>query len=132
MVGKIYILISPSGKKYAGQTTQPIHKRFKRHQSKSSSCVAIREAIQKHGWDAFEKHYFEVVDDWDLDYIELILVEELDSLVPNGYNLKEGGGSHGKASEETKRKISEAQIGEKIGIMGNQKRKHTKKPSVSQ
>ncbi|AGE48404.1 GIY-YIG catalytic domain-containing endonuclease [Paramecium bursaria Chlorella virus AN69C] len=109
-MGFIYILISPSGKKYVGQTVRYIRKRFKEHQSPGSKCGALKNAIQKYDWNAFESYYFEVIDDWDLDYIETILIEELDSLVPNGYNLK-GGGGNGKHSEESKRKMSDVSQG---------------------
>jgi len=109
-MGFIYIL-TYNQKQYVGQTVRVIEQRFKEHQRPDSSCRALARAIKKYGWDAFETHYFEVVDDWDLDYIEMILIEELESLAPYGYNLKEGGGSRGKFSNETKQKMSEAKYG---------------------
>ncbi|AGE51445.1 GIY-YIG catalytic domain-containing endonuclease [Paramecium bursaria Chlorella virus CvsA1] len=111
-MGYIYILTHKQ-KRYIGQTSQNIYMRFKQHQRRASGCTAIRNAIQYHGWDTFDKDYFEWVDDWDLDYIEMILIEELQTLTPNGYNLKEGGGSHGKMSEDSRRKMSIANKGEK-------------------
>jgi hypothetical protein len=115
-MGYIYMLTSPNGKSYIGQTTRPIQKRFEQHQ-KSSRCVAIYNAIQYHGWDNFEKDWYECPDE-DLDFDEELLVREMGTLVPNGYNLKEGGGSRGKHSEETIQKMSETKTGEKNPMWG--------------
>ncbi|AGE49562.1 GIY-YIG catalytic domain-containing endonuclease [Acanthocystis turfacea Chlorella virus Can0610SP] len=108
-MGFIYMLTSPSGKSYIGQTIRQIEERFKKHQVPSSNCVAISNAIQKYGWDNFEKHWYEVPDD-DLNDHEELMVEVLGTLSPSGYNLKEGGGN-GKPSEETRRKIGAANTG---------------------
>jgi len=110
-MGYIYMLTSPSGKIYIGQTTHPIEKRFQQHQQKSSNCVAIYNAIQYHGWDNFEKDWYECPDE-DLNFDEELLVREMETLSPGGYNLKEGG-DNGKMSAETKQKMSEARRGEK-------------------
>ena len=119
------MLTSPSGKSYIGQTTRPIEKRFQTHQQKSSGCVAIYRAIQKHGWENFEKDWYECPDE-DLDFDEELLVREMDTLAPRGYNLKEGGGSTGKLSEETKQKMSEAQRGDKNHNYGKTSSDETK------
>ena len=102
------MLTSPSNKSYIGQTIRSIEDRFEEHQ-RPSSCIAIYRAIQKHGWENFEKHWYEVPDE-DLNDHEELMIEVLGTLVPCGYNLKEGG-SNGKLSEEVKRKISEAHVG---------------------
>lgn len=105
-----------SGKSYIGQTIRPIEERLGEHQQKKSKCVAISNAIQKHGWDNFEKDWYECPDD-DLDKHEELMIEVLGTLSPDGYNLKEGG-SNGKPSEESKQKISEALRGEKNPMYG--------------
>lgn len=88
-MGHIYMLTSPSGKSYIGQTTRPIEKRFKEHQLERSGCIAIRDAIQKYGWENFEKDYYECPDE-DIDFDEELLIREIGTLSPDGYNLKEG------------------------------------------
>lgn len=53
-MGWIYMITSPSGKSYIGQTIRPIQTRLKEHRTgKSSDCVAIYNAIQKYGWENF-------------------------------------------------------------------------------
>ena len=113
------MLKSPSGKLYIGQTIRPIKKRFEDHQRKSNGCSAISSAIKKYGWENFEKDWYECPDE-DLNFDEELLVREMGTLSPNGYNLKEGGGN-GKDSEETKRKKREAQLGKKNSEESKQK-----------
>jgi len=102
-MGYIYMLTSPNGKTYIGQTIRPIEKRFEEHQ-KSNRCRALYNAIKLHGWDAFEKDWYYCPDE-ELNKHEELMVEVLGTLSPNGYNLVEGGGSRGKASEETKQNM---------------------------
>ena len=107
------MLTSPSGKIYIGQTTRLIHTRLEEHRTgKSSDCVAIYNAIQFYGWDAFVIDWYEVPDG-DLNKHEELMIEVLGTLSPDGYNLREGGGSHGKMSEETQQKKRETNSGEK-------------------
>lgn len=112
-MGYIYILTSPNGKSYIGQTTRSIEKRFEKHQQSDSRCVAIYNAIQKYGWESIEKDWYECPDE-DLNFDEELLVREMETLSPNGYNLREGGGSNGKLSEETKHKIGEGNRGKTV------------------
>jgi len=119
-MGYIYMLTSPSGKSYIGQTTRPIEIRFQKHRYQSKGCVAIYRAIQKHGWDNFEKDWYECPDE-DLNFDEELLIREMGTLSPDGYNLREGGGSNGKMSEESKRKMRESHIGKKISEETKQK-----------
>ena len=116
------MLTSPSGKSYIGQTVRPIEERFKRHQRKSSGCVAISGAIKKYGWENFVIDYYEVPDE-ELNKHERWMVNLMGTLSPDGYNLKEGGGN-GKLSEETKRRQREAQLGEKSYMFGRTGENH--------
>ena len=123
-MGYIYMLENKiNGKIYIGQTIRSIKIRFKEHQT-SSDCKAIYRAIQKYGWDAFEKDWYECPDE-DLNFYEEMLVALLGTLAPGGYNLKEGGGN-GKLSEETKQKISESHRGEKSYMYGKSPSEETK------
>jgi group I intron endonuclease len=123
-MGYIYILTSPNGKSYIGQTIRPIEKRFEAHQ-RDSKCRVIYNAIQYHGWENFEKDYYECPDN-DLNFDEELLIREMGTLSPGGYNLREGGGSHGKLNKETKQKISEILRGEKNPMYGKTHSEKTK------
>ena len=104
------MLTSPSGNSYIGQTIRYIQTRLEEHRTgKSSGCVAIYNAIQKYGWDNFEKNWYECPDE-DLNKHEELMIEILGTLSPGGYNLKEGG-DNGKLSEETRQRMSESHIG---------------------
>jgi group I intron endonuclease len=111
-------------KSYIGQTTRPIEKRFEQHQ-KSNRCVAIYGAIEKYGWDNFEKDWYECPDE-DLNFDEELLVREMETLSPGGYNLREGGGNCGKMSEESNRRNSEAKKGAKNPNWGKPRGNETK------
>ncbi|AGE52752.1 GIY-YIG catalytic domain-containing endonuclease [Paramecium bursaria Chlorella virus CZ-2] len=127
-MGFIYMLTSPSGKSYIGQTIRDIEERFKEHQQTSSVCVAISNAIKKYGWENFDKEWYECPDE-DLNFDEELLVEEMGTLAPGGYNLREGGGSKGRPSEESRQKMSKAHIGkkgEKNGMYGKTHTEETK------
>ena len=111
-MGFIYKLTlkKESRKAYIGQTIHDIEKRFQAHQCPGSNCRAIYNAIKKHGWKNFDKEWYEVPDE-ELNFYEEMLVALLGTLAPGGYNLMEGGGSSGKRSEETKKKMSDARTG---------------------
>lgn len=72
----------------------------------------------------FENFTFEILKDniqskKELDSLEREYIKKYASLTSqNGYNVELGGNSVGKHSEETKRKISEAQIGNKNHMYG--------------
>ena len=126
-MGFIYKLtLKESRKAYIGQTIRDIHERLKEHQQLSSKCRAISNAIKKHGWENFDKEWYEVPND-DLNFYEEMLVALLGTLSPCGYNLKEGGGSTGKLSEETREKISEASLGKTLSEETKQKMREAKK-----
>jgi group I intron endonuclease len=102
-----------NGKIYIGQTTQPIKERLGQHRRKSSGCSAIHGAIKKYGWNNFEIDWYECPDE-DLNFDEEVLVREMRTLSPDGYNLMEGGGNGGKRSEESKQKMSKSHLGKTL------------------
>lgn len=52
--GRIYVITNKvNGKKYVGQTTKPIEKRFQQHMNPSSKCTLLAKAVQKYGKDSF-------------------------------------------------------------------------------
>jgi group I intron endonuclease len=93
-----------NGKGYIGQTIRSIKKRLKEHQQENSNCRAFSGAIKKYGWENFVIDCYECPDD-ELNKHERWMINLMGTLSPNGYNLKEGGGPHGQASEESKQKM---------------------------
>ncbi|AGE49821.1 GIY-YIG catalytic domain-containing endonuclease [Paramecium bursaria Chlorella virus Can18-4] len=126
-MGFVYKLTyKKSRKAYIGQTIRDIEERLKEHQLESSGCRAISGAIKKHGWENFDKEWYEVQDE-DLNFYEEMLVALLGTLAPRGYNLREGGGSTGKPSEESRQKMSKAKSGEKHPMYGKEHTEETKR-----
>lgn len=111
----IYKITSPSNKIYIGQS---IHcdKRYSRY--KKGDCLSqkhLYSSIKKYGW---EKHKFEIIEqclESELNEKEKYYVDLFQTFnSKHGMNLKDGGGSNGKMSEESKLKMSKWQIGRKM------------------
>ena len=105
--GIIYHAFDTSnGKAWVGQTTMTLEKRRYFHSRKWSSCRVLRNAILKRPeafvWTVLVSG---LTNQDDLNAAEDAFIVELDTLVPNGYNLKRGG-SKGKNSPEMNEKIS--------------------------
>lgn len=110
----VYVHINKfNGKKYVGQTINGnnINKRWVNGLG-YRSCTVFYKAIKKYGWNNFEHDI--VASNLTLEeanHFEELLIRELDTMNPlNGYNLKSGG-ENNKLSDETKRKIGNANKG---------------------
>lgn len=109
-----------TNKWYIGQSSD-IHKRFGDY--KGLRCKNQRKlyfALCKYGYDNFDKVILEIINDsdWIIDYREMYWIRYFVS-IENGYNLAEGGkvgiGFLGrKHTDETRKKMSEWQIGRKF------------------
>jgi hypothetical protein len=113
--GEIYIITNrANGKRYIGQTIKSSYDRWKQHVGESKykkNGYAITRAISKYGENNFEVFVFCSCSNREqLDFIENFLISELDSLVPNGYNLREGGRGH-SFCKETRYKMRIAKLG---------------------
>ena len=105
----IYILTSPSGKKYVGKDSN-LPTRAKIHLSgKSPQCRRVHNTIKKYGADAFDVEIIQYpsISEAALNAVERWKIRQLQTLSPNGYNLTEGG-EGSKPSEETRQKMSES------------------------
>lgn len=118
-----------NGKLYFGITCQDIEKRWRRNgKGYTYSCDTVfGRAIKKYGWDSFShkvlyRNFSEEEAKWKEKFLIKMFHTYIHDPLCNGYNMTMGGegvaGMH--LSEETKRKISEAQKGEK----GNNYGKH--------
>lgn len=110
-MGRIYKLVSPSGKIYIGQTIKSIKKRWLEHIEDATNpnknhCKALNAAILKYTPNDFSyEEILECAND-ELDHYEVYYIQLYNTLVPDGYNIKLGGSS-GMHSYETKQKISQ-------------------------
>lgn len=135
-------------KSYVGITTRSLNRRWYEHKFVKNSCAKLlAKAIDKYGIDSFkiEQIASGFGDIENLKTLEKLLIEQYRTFVPNGYNLTKGGdGVFGykpskeqiekvaslkrgkKASEETKRKMREACLGEKNHFYGKEHSEETK------
>ena len=107
-----------NGKAYIGITVNSLEFRISQHR-RDVRCI-MHKAFKKYGIENFD---IEVLMDSEeypllntLEYLnksERNFIKVFNTLAPNGYNFRTGGGAGGKCSEETKRKISESLKGEK-------------------
>ena len=77
----------------------------------------ISNSINKHGRDKFELIILEKCNDLNSAHEqEKYWIKELNTISPNGYNLREGGEAGGIPSFETRQKMSKTRLGVKTGI----------------
>jgi group I intron endonuclease len=114
-----------NGKMYVGQAVSHIlnHKkyrpyghqgRFRCHVSeafskKKNQSHYLNSAIRKYGVDDFVVELIECCELKESDSREIYYIKELNSLYPNGYNLKNGGGTF-THSDESKKRVSNGVI----------------------
>lgn len=120
--GYIYKYTFPNGKLYIGQTVRKVGRRFNEHlySSQKNKGYYLHNAINKYGKNnilisiictvgAITKEELKDL----LNKLEVFFIQYYNSRVPNGYNVTIGGNSAIGyiVSEETKKKISEANKG---------------------
>jgi hypothetical protein len=111
--GIIYKITSPSGKVYVGQTIRSFEKRMQEHKDSKSSCSAVKNAIDKYK-DQMKYEIIEAnIPQEQLDEREIHWIKELNSLRPNGYNLKTGGRFY-EATQEMCNNMRDAKYKSKI------------------
>jgi hypothetical protein len=102
-LGCVYLITSPSGKQYVGQTVRSLEARWREHRYEAvrGSKLLFHQAIRKYGADKFA---CEVLHDGieGIDELNRLEAEEIaarDTLSPGGYNLTTGGDSSLLADE---------------------------------
>jgi len=114
-----------SGKSYIGQTIKLLLERWAEHCRTKSHCKVLNSAILKYGKEAFSiEKVAEYSNQEDLNNAEEYYVDFYNSLAPNGYNLRAGGGSKGKHSVETIERMSNSRMGNKNPMFGRTGTKH--------
>lgn len=119
----VYVHISPSGKKYVGQTGKKPEERWgkngclylKKNKNGEYSQRYFAHAILKYGWDNFDHEIIASnLTKEEANNFEKILIDKLNTRNHQyGYNIREGG-SCGGLSEETRKKLSEFNKGKTV------------------
>lgn len=122
----IYKIISPSKRIYVGQSVN-IYKRWSLYRILDcKKQTLLYNSLKKYG---INKHKFEILEQCspeELNQKEIYYIELYQCFNSKyGLNLREGGGSSGKMSNETKRKISIGNTGKIQTEEAKQKRKDT-------
>lgn len=104
---------SATGKKYVGKTIFTLDVRMSAHKSAAKTKnFPLYNAFKKYGIDSF---IIEQIDEattvQELNIKEISWISQLDTIVPNGYNVRlggNGGSAPGSISESGRRRIGEA------------------------
>lgn len=114
-MGVIYVrpnLIN--GKKYVGRAVDLVKRQGNwKNLKQPYAGRAINRAREKYGINNFGFEILKECNDDELDYWEMYFIKELNTKVPYGYNMTDGGNSGCPQSEETKRKRAEKLKGRK-------------------
>lgn len=114
LYGVIYKITNiKNNKVYVGQTVYNINKRWSLHKRAASindtaegSKSVFHSAIRKYGHENFTVEVIcSCFDKEELDLREYYFINNLNTKVPSGYNLKDGG-ANGKWTKESKRRLS--------------------------
>lgn len=110
----VYLITNKiNGKRYVGQTVQCLPYRWSAHTNEKSQCVALNRAIQKYGKENFEIKVLSKCNSLEeMNHRENYYIKLFKTLAPYGYNLTTGGDGR-KCSEETRKKMSISQKGNK-------------------
>ena len=122
---KLYVHICPNGKRYYGITSQEPKKRWKNGQGYKNNQYFSR-AINKYGWDNIEHIIlFDSLTEHEAKELEQYFIQWYDTGNRDyGYNISLGGDT---VSEETRKKLSNGQKGEKNHMYGKHHSDETKK-----
>ena len=118
-MGCIYLVTNRiNGKQYVGKTSKTMKVRqavhFAHAKMEGETNIYFHRAIRKYGSDAFDWEVLEENDRSDmLDRLERYYIKKLQTRVPHGYNLTDGGDGHPGyvRSPEWRAKVSQAKMG---------------------
>jgi group I intron endonuclease len=114
-MGYIYLITNKiNGKKYVGQTLcDDINDRWNQHYSNKSIGRCLKAAYLKYGTNNFKFQIVCICFNDDANNFEIEYIKKYNTIVPNGYNLSEGGGNK-MTHPDTKKLISEKLKGRKL------------------
>ena len=93
---------------YIGKTVQSFSQRMSGHRTKNSGCTALKNAINKYGWNQMKREIVEEnIPEDQLNDREKYWIKTYNTITPHGYNLTDGGDG-GLLSDITKVRIGES------------------------
>jgi hypothetical protein len=114
--GVVYrITCIEDGMCYIGRSKRALHKRWYEHCHELSNCLYLKHAIAKYGKESFTIEA--IASSWDLENLkalEVLLIKQENTLVPNGYNLINTEHGNGEEAEATKLKKSKSQTARRL------------------
>jgi group I intron endonuclease len=114
--GRVYLITNKvNGKKYVGQTTKSVLKRFAQHLKGIGGAERLSRAVKKYGASSFSVVVLGVATSReDLDSKEMYWVEVHQTRSPGGYNLTGGGKGTTSPSDETRFRQRMAKLGKPL------------------
>lgn len=125
----VYMHTTPANKVYIGITSQEKPERRWQYGYGYRTQTLFYRAIKKYGWKNIKHEIlFAGLTKEQAEQKEIELIKKYGSTNPKlGYNCENGGNCFGSHSEETKKKISQAQLGEKNHMYGKHSWSYGKK-----
>lgn len=133
----LYYHKSPSGKMYVGITSD-IKRRWESKGDRYKGSKCFYNAIKRYGWDNIEHHIMHKnLTLKEASALEKLYIRLWGTLVPNGYNIAEGGSNGnnfvGKTEDEMKKikkKMSEGHRGKTLSEEHKRKLSESKKGKI--
>lgn len=118
----IYELISPTGKRYVGQTENLYNRRNKhKHIAKAGDQRMLYEDIRQYGWAAFQVNILCTTSRAWADTQEQLVETAYKAIGIELYNLTSGGQSSFEHAEATRQKVGDAHRGKSNWHKGRKK-----------
>jgi group I intron endonuclease len=125
-IGVIYCLTCPEGKAYVGQTVRKLEKRLLEHE-KYGDCKYIHDAIVTHRMCNITVSVLFEGPSEELDAMEKKYIKDLNTMHPNGYNIRSGGSNGSIHCQASREKMRQSKIGEKNHNYGKPRTEETRK-----
>lgn len=90
MIGIYKFTNKINGMSYIGQSVN-IERRYKEHKNIKHENTLFHKAIEEYGFDNFDFSIVETCGIEELNDREIFYIKEYNTLLPNGYNVSEGG-----------------------------------------
>lgn len=121
----VYRATSPSNKSYIGTTVKTLEQRKACHISDALSRIPFRQAIEKYGDDLLWEVLISGVPERLKYVVEARAIDVYKTISPNGYNLQKEGDREYFVHEDTRKKLSESNMGHVVREETRQKIRRT-------